>query len=205
MMRRYLTFFLVMFAVFSVYFYFADPPADSAERSAVSAGEQHPWITVPFFGRVKQEKSEVATRAYEAAQYAVSYPADWQATQTARGGGPAVDFGDSSQSAGGTSPKFTDRVGFGPAGGSVAHEILVSPQTPAEVKSAIVGQTGSEERVALPAGEALKLSFGSVRDSDAVTYYIFGQGPVVVLRILGPGNQALDQAARIMLTTLRLK
>ena len=179
-MRRYVVFFLVMFAVFSVYFYFADPPADSAERSAVSAGEQHPWITVPFFGRVKQEKSEIATRAYGAAQYAVSYPADWQATTTARG------------------------VGFGPAG-SVAHEILVSPQTPAEVKSAIVGQTGSEERVALPAGEALKLSFGSVRDSDAVTYYIFGQGPVVVLRILGPGNQALDQAARIMLTTLRLK
>jgi len=176
MMRRYLTFFLVMFAVFSLYFY-------GTGRSAKPEPgvEQNPWITVPFFGRVKQEKSEIATRAYEAAQYAVSYPTDWQATTTARG------------------------VGFGPAGGSVAHEILVSPQTPAEVKSAIVGQTGSEERVALPAGEAIKLSFGSVAGGDAVTYYIFGQGPVVVLRILGPGNQALDQAARIMLTTLRLK
>src|SRR3989344_58327 len=175
-MRRYVVFFLVMFAVFSLYFYVA-----GRGGKPEPGVEQNPWITVPFFGRVKQEKSEIATRASGAAQYAVSCPADWQATTTARG------------------------VGFGPAGGSVAHEILVSPQTPAEVKSAIVGQTGSEERVALPAGEALKLSFGSVRDSDAVTYYIFGQGPVVVLRILGPGNQALDQAARIMLTTLRLK
>src|SRR3989344_5471866 len=126
-MRRYVVFFLAVFAVFSVYFYFADPPADSAERSAVSAGEQHPWITVPFFGRVKQEKSEIATRAYETAQYAVSYPADWQATTTARG------------------------AGFGPAGGPVAHEILVSPQTPAQVKSAMMGQAGREERVAPPA------------------------------------------------------
>src|SRR3990167_1857240 len=82
MMRRYLTFFLVMFAVFSLYFY-------GTGRSAKPEPgvEQNPWITVPFFGRVKQEKSEIATRAYEAAQYAVSYPTDWQATTTARGGG----------------------------------------------------------------------------------------------------------------------
>ena len=174
MMRRYLTFFLVMFAVFSLYFYLA-----GRGGKPEPGVEQNPWITVPFFGRVKQEKSEIATRAYEAAQYAVSYPTDWQATTTARG------------------------VGFGPAG-SVAHEILVSPQTPAEVKNAL-GQAAGEEQVALPAGEAIKLSFGSTAKGDAVTYYIFGQGPVVVIRILGPGNQALDQAARIILNTFRLK
>src|SRR3989338_11293778 len=82
MMRRYLTFFLVMFAVFSLYFY-------GTGRSAKPEPgvEQNPWITVPFFGRVKQEKSEIATRAYEAAQYAVSYPTDWQGAPPPRGGG----------------------------------------------------------------------------------------------------------------------
>src|SRR3989344_8285458 len=81
-MRRYVVFFLVMFAVFSLYFY-----VTGRGGKPEPGVEQNPWITVPFFGRVKQEKSEIATRAYEAAQYAVSYPTDWQGTTTARGGG----------------------------------------------------------------------------------------------------------------------
>src|SRR3989344_2347902 len=85
-MRRYVVFFLVMFAVFSLYFY-----VTGRGGKPEPGVEQNPWITVPFFGRVKQEKSEIATRAYGAAQYAVRYPADWQATTTENraGGGRA--------------------------------------------------------------------------------------------------------------------
>ena len=57
-MRRYVVFFLVMFAVFSLYFY-----VTGRGGKPEPGVEQNPWITVPFFGRVKQEKSEIATRA----------------------------------------------------------------------------------------------------------------------------------------------
>jgi hypothetical protein len=86
---------------------------------------------------------------------------------------------------------------------------FASGASAAEVEAALAAREGGApsdaQDIALAVGPARKLSFGSAANDTAVTYYLFGEAPVVGLRIKGPGNLALDEAAGVMLKSFRRK
>ena len=159
-------------------------------ESAV-AGAKTSQIVNGFLGQIKQVRLSVKTSAYQGAGWSLQYPAEW-----------------STYPAGGM-------VGFGP--GAPEHQVymLGATKEQAEQKISAAEQAAGrklEQRgeVAAPAGTSTKLMFGGSYLADKYTYYLFPyiqntQYYIFVLRLHGPGNEALDAAGSLMLRTLELR